>query len=281
MPNPWTQQEVEFAVADYFEMLLKEMRGEKYVKAAHNRILAAKLNDRSKGSVEFKHENISAVLLEMDVPYIDGYKPRRNYQGLLRDVVLNQLERYRPRLDTAASTLNDEDAPITFEVDWDFVLVHPPEAIPDKKVAAPKKKKTGKIDFAGRESRNRRLGRKGEEFIIQYEAFRLETIGKRGLAKRIEWVSEKDDGAGFDILSFSDEGNERFIEVKTTNYGRSFPFFISKNEVSFSSSNEAQYALYRLFTFRAKPRFFILPGDVQSHCLLEPQLYRAGFGGAA
>ena len=282
MADPWTEQEVEVAVQDYFDMLLKEIQGESYVKAEHNKNLLPKLNNRSRGSVEYKHENISAILLELGIPPIDGYKPQRNYQGLLRDVVLKKLDIHRPKLVAVANKLESEQPPSKQEVDWESALVDPPDQLPKKKSAAPpKSQKAGKIDFAARESGNRKLGRMGEEFILQYEVYRLETSGKKKLATQIEWVSEKDDSAGFDILSFTDAGNERFIEVKTTNYARSFPFFISKNEVAFSNSNQDQYALYRLFTYRTKPRFFVLPGDIQSHCSLEPRVFRASFGGAA
>lgn len=91
MAADWTRDEVELIVADYFSMLRAELSGEPVNKAARNRRLQQKIA-RSRGSIEFKHENISAVLLNLgDLPYIDGYKPRRNYQHLLEQVVLERL----------------------------------------------------------------------------------------------------------------------------------------------------------------------------------------------
>src|SRR5438105_8871961 len=87
----WSRLEVEAAVADYLDMLSLELRGEPFNKAEHNRDLARMLNDRTRGSIERKHQNISAVLIELGYPYIDGYKPLRNYQQLLRDVVEERL----------------------------------------------------------------------------------------------------------------------------------------------------------------------------------------------
>src|SRR5436190_23140989 len=87
MSDSWTQQEVEAAVTDYFVMLAKELRGEPFKKAEHNRALQQKLNNRTRGSIERKHQNISAILIELGYPYIDGYKPLGNYQELLRLVV--------------------------------------------------------------------------------------------------------------------------------------------------------------------------------------------------
>jgi hypothetical protein len=100
---PWTPHEVELIVADYFAMLRAELAGESYSKAAHNRALRTRLNDRSKQSVEYKHQNISAVLIGMGLPYIDGYKPARNLQKtLLPQAVGEYLIRHREFFDRLA-----------------------------------------------------------------------------------------------------------------------------------------------------------------------------------
>ena len=70
-------------------MLEKELRGQHYVKAQHRRDLPRLLDGRSDGSVEMKHCNISAVLVSVGLPYIQGYKPRKNVQQLLRTAVLD------------------------------------------------------------------------------------------------------------------------------------------------------------------------------------------------
>ena len=99
MREDWTREEVEAAVADYFNMLNKELQGQPYSKAEHRRNLAAMLNNRSPGSIERKHQNISAVLLKLGFPYITGYKPLRNYQQLLFDVVSDRLSSSRSLLE--------------------------------------------------------------------------------------------------------------------------------------------------------------------------------------
>src|SRR5438874_1086977 len=72
-------------------MLSKELRREPFNKAEHNRALRRMLDNRSRGSVERKHQNISAILIEAGFPYIDGYKPLGNYQDLLQSVVHERL----------------------------------------------------------------------------------------------------------------------------------------------------------------------------------------------
>lgn len=64
----WTRREVELIVADYLDMLMRELTGQRYNKAAHRKRLLEHLPGRSNGSIEFKHANISAVLVELGFP---------------------------------------------------------------------------------------------------------------------------------------------------------------------------------------------------------------------
>jgi hypothetical protein len=79
----WTAAEVSLIVADYFDMLRLDPAGQEFVKAERNRALQERLNGRIRISIEFKHQNISAVLLDLELPYLNGYKPASNYQGRL------------------------------------------------------------------------------------------------------------------------------------------------------------------------------------------------------
>ncbi|MCY2926104.1 MAG: hypothetical protein NT031_11800, partial [Planctomycetota bacterium] len=104
--SDWSEQEVERTVADYFTMLQSELLGQNYNKTDHRRSLLPLLNGRSEPSVEFKHANISAVLVHMGLPYIDGYKPRGNYQSLLAKEVEAFLQQHPGFFDQLA------DAPV-------------------------------------------------------------------------------------------------------------------------------------------------------------------------
>ena len=59
--GPWTDEENELIVADYFAMLASDLISRPYNKAEHNRLLRTQI-DRTGPSIEFKHRNISAVL---------------------------------------------------------------------------------------------------------------------------------------------------------------------------------------------------------------------------
>jgi hypothetical protein len=90
MADVWSDNEIDLIVADYFAMLGGELSGSPFSKADHNRALQ-ELIPRSRGSIEFKHQNISAVLLVLGQPWIDGYKPAVNFQNALIDSVLRWL----------------------------------------------------------------------------------------------------------------------------------------------------------------------------------------------
>src|SRR5439155_14750024 len=64
----WTEEEVSLIVTDYFDMMRLDLAGQEFVKAERNRALQEKLSGRKRTSIEFKHQNISAVLLDMELP---------------------------------------------------------------------------------------------------------------------------------------------------------------------------------------------------------------------
>ena len=69
--GPWTDEENDLIVADYFAMLAADLAGRPYIKADHNRRLRTRL-DRSRPSIEFKHRNISAVLKGLGETWLIG-----------------------------------------------------------------------------------------------------------------------------------------------------------------------------------------------------------------
>lgn len=136
-----------------------------------------------------------------------------------------------------------------------------------------------KRDYLGREAYNISLGTAGEEFIVQFEHWRLNSLGQSRLADKVDHVSKsKGDGLGYDILSFETNGKERFIEVKTTRFGKDTPFFVSKGELALSQATNDQFHLYRLFEFRKAPRLFNLVDGLDQHGILDPVSFRASFG---
>lgn len=279
MADNWSALEVEAAVADYFSMLRLELAGERYNKSQHRRVLMAHLDNRSHGSVELKHQNISAVLIEMGIPYIAGYKPRANYQRSLLPAAVSAYFSENPRVQQFLARHCDEKPAVPSVEDILQAWVEPPVADGPKSMIASEalsQYQPSKVDYLEREARNQYLGEAGELFAINFERARLMRAGKDSLADRIEQVSETlGPSAGFDVKSFEDDGSDRFIEAKTTKYGKHAPFFITPNELQFSRDNAANYHLYRVFQFGKSPRLFTLSGDVENRCRLRPSEFIA------
>ena len=282
--NGWDWLECEACVQDYFDMLGKELRNEPYNKTAHRNALMMKLRSRTRSSVERKHQNTSAILVELGFTYISGYKPLFNYQAQLRDAVLAHLAGQQLDLEQI-NTVRDVDPP-PYTGNWDRVLDPDiPDHIP---VAQPPERNflARHVNYTQREAENRRLGESGEQFVLDFERFHLMRAGRSDLASEVEWSSkEQGDGLGYDVRSFRIGGDgvardeEVFIEVKTTNRGKYQPFYISENEVAFSRKFNDRYNLYRVYDFCSRGRrLYQMPGFVENHLRLDPVLYRAGFG---
>ena len=233
------------------------------------------LANRFEGSVEFKHQNISAVLINLGQPYIKGYLPRFNYQKILEDSVIAYLIR-KPSIENqfkvfAEKQILQPKKEVNFEkFVFDLpVLAHvsEPEAI--------YKRNPIKINYLEREQNNRNLGNSGEELVMEYEKWSLIRSGKEKFAEQIRWISkEEGDGAGFDILSKHLNGKDKYIEVKTTKLGKETPFYFSSNELDFSQEHADYYHLYRLFNFEDDAKMFIRNGGLDSICHIVPINFR-------
>lgn len=226
---PWSLEEVEAAVADYFGMLTRELLRQPLNKAEHNRRLSRLLSDRSHGSIERKHQNISAILIKADFPWILGYKPLGNYQRLLSDVVLDNLSAHAPLRELAMKVVTEEPLMPT-STDLFFEEPPAPESpglyVLEANNLSLRNYRPVHVDYFQQEARNRSLGAAGEQLVVQLERSRLLLAGAAKLAEKVEWTSKvKGDGAGYDVLSFENSGKERFIEVKTTGFGREAPFY--------------------------------------------------------
>lgn len=278
----WSQPEVEAAVAAYGEMLRLELLGTPFNKRQRNIALQVIIG-RNAGSIEFKHQNISAILNNAGFPYIVGYKPRGNFQGLLEEVVSEQLLENAELNILASVAVGRQDFISPDSVDLLAIKVAPPKSGPGyaravSRVAdfADSHHTQTKRNYLEIEGRNAALGLAGENLVMNYEHQRLWRAGRRDLADRIEHVAvSKGDHLGFDIRSFEESGKERLIEVKTTQFGPMTPFFATRNEVNVSIELSNHYQLYRVFSFQKAAKLFTLEGAIGSHCELTPTVFSA------
>jgi hypothetical protein len=135
-----------------------------------------------------------------------------------------------------------------------------------------------KFDVAGRDARNRALGRAGEERVLHHERAMLRAAARDDLARAVRWVSEEDgDGAGYDIASFSQDGRDRLIEVKTTNGWERTPFHISRNELAVAEERRSDWCLFRLWNFSREAKAFELRPPLEAHVTLTATTFQASF----
>jgi hypothetical protein len=266
----WTDHENDLIVADYFAMLADDLSGHAYNKTEHNRNLQA-LIDRSRPSIEFKHRNISAVLKGLGEDWIRGYKPAFNFQMTLADAVIRWLAK-NPGWDLRPPAPQPIEALLRLSPPPTLSNQPPPDELEQALAVA------HKYDAAGREERNRILGRAGEQRVLAHERAALKAEGREDLARRVRWVSDEDgDGAGYDIASFEPDGRPRLIEVKTTRGWERTPFHITRNELAVAEEHRREWCLFRLWNFSREPKAFELRPPLEAHVTLVATSFQASF----
>lgn len=273
MSRDWSEQENDRIVADYFAMLAHETAGRAYSKTEHRRRLAPRLADRSEGAIEFKHQNISAVLQALGMTRINGYRPAQNYQQALVEAVGRWFAR-NPALPRPAGRTG-LDIP-------DRLETGPP---PTRRNREPPMLEAmlglaHTVNMASRDERNRALGRAGEKLALAHERAVLRDAGRGDLAERVRWVSQLDgDGAGYDISSFEPDGRNRLLEVKTTSGWEYAPFHITGNELAVSRQRQDEWRLLRIWDVLRRPRAYELAPPLEAHVLLTPTTFLARLDG--
>jgi len=271
----WSPDENRETVRAYFAMLANDLLGTPYNKAEYRRSLMQRVN-RPEKAVEFKHQNVSAVLLGLGHPWITGYKPARNFQLSLVDSVIEYLHQHpgwfevlgrESRVRTSAVRETPSlwiGPPPTFQNEPPPVDLARADAI------------ARKFDVAERDARNRDLGRRGEELVLLHERRTLGVAGRSDLAKLVRWIADEDgDGAGYDISSFEPDGAPRLIEVKTTNGWERTPFHITRNELAVADEMRDRWHLIRLWNFAREPRAFAIRPPLEAHVALTPTSFLA------
>lgn len=269
--DDWSDAENDATVASYFTMLGDELAGRPYVKAEQNRLLQEQIG-RSRGAIEFKYCNVSAAAMGLGLPIIRGYQPRFNFQMSLAEAISRWLAQH-PNWDLLRKDVEVAEAPSLFVGVAPTLRNAPPPKETEMLQAIARR-----FDVAGRDERNRALGKAGEELVFQREQALLRRQGKEDLAKRVRWISHEDgDGAGYDILSFMPDGRDRLIEVKTTNGWDRTPFYLSRNELTVADAHRENWFLFRLYDFARTPRAFELRPPLEAHVELTAMSFQASF----
>lgn len=127
------------------------------------------------------------------------------------------------------------------------------------------------INHSQKNKENKRIGDLGELFVVQLEREKLRKANKPKLAQKVaHHAKDKGDGLGYDVLSFDEEGNEMYIEVKATKSNKNTPFFITRNELERSKQEQEQFYIYRVYNFNdehIKGDVLVIQGDANNLCV--------------
>lgn len=129
------------------------------------------------------------------------------------------------------------------------------------------------IDFGKKHKQNKELGDFGEELVRDYEQNKLKEKGLQSFAEKVEIVK---DGKGYDVFSFDENGNEIYIEVKTTNGSEKTPFYLSLNEKLFFEKNQDKYSIYRLYNYDQDKNYadFFIVNYFDGQLLFQPTEFK-------
>jgi len=271
----WSKNEDELIVADYFTMLQKELSHVKFNKSEHRRTLLPLLNKRTDSAIEKKHQNISAVLIRMGLPFIRGYKPLPNTQQLLEEEISLYIQLHKTALEEKFERFAEDTTFLKPPQSIDFEKLIGEAPTPTKPQELKIRYRPIKRNYLKREQDNRILGEAGEKLVLEYERWRLIQAGLEKLAEEVKWVSkDSGDGLGYDILSKNNDGTNRYVEVKTTKLSNETPFYITKNELRFASDFADSFFFYRLYNFNTIPKLFVKQGKYEEFCELQPLTYK-------
>ncbi len=269
----WTAAEVAVTVDDYLIMLVAETAGQQYSKTAHRRALRKRLSaNRTDSAIEFKHQNISAAMITLGLPYIRGYKPMGNFQEALSAEIQRRL-RTDPTLLSQLRSGSADAVPAST-----LLRTDPPQrATGIRGRGRAGNRPSRQPDYGLLHDENTKRGAMGEQLVIDYERTWLREKGRGDMTDRVRWTAREDgDGLGYDIMSCGIDGQERYIEVKTTALGALTPFYLSSAELEFARCHPQTYALYRVYDVLARqPKFFALQCDEIFQLELTPITYRA------
>ncbi|WGV16011.1 DUF3883 domain-containing protein [Fuscovulum ytuae] len=274
--SDWTDLENDTLVAGYFAMFDDHVLRRSFVKAERHRALAQVLERRSAKSIEYKLQNVSGALQALGHSWLKGYAPATNFQLSLADAVVRWMDRHEDWTEKRAvpSDTQLQDAPGVYVGPPPTLANRPPPQDMEKMLRVARK-----FDVAGRDARNRALGRAGEELVFAHERATLRSYGRDDLARKVCWASEeKGDCLGYDIESFGPDGRPRLIEVKTTNGWERTPFHITRNELEVAEERRSEWCLFRLYEFSTEPKAFELFPPLEAHVTLMATTYQASFG---
>tara|TARA_B100000900_G_scaffold400966_1_gene405158 strand:- start:110 stop:1303 length:1194 start_codon:yes stop_codon:yes gene_type:complete len=180
------------------------------------------------------------------------------------------LEDYKKMLDFYVDIF---ESPLTPSIDSLVNAVADPLRLEDTKVKikdfeyrSPKKTKGKTTNNKKVKAKKRRsdrsafIGRKGEKIVFDFEKEKLKKINLNDLSEKVRWHAELNEKPGYDITSFDDNGDEIFIEVKSSSGKTINDVDLTKNEIMsmFNKKTKEKFYIYLVTNALTKPEIEVI-----------------------
>ena len=180
------------------------------------------------------------------------------------------LEDYKKMLDFYVDIF---ESPLTPSIDSLVNAVADPLRLEDTKVKikdfeyrSPKKTKGKTTNNKKAKAKKRRsdrsafIGRKGEKIVFDFEKEKLKKINLNNLSEKVRWHAELNEKPGYDITSFDDNGDEIFIEVKSSSGKTINDVDLTKNEIMsmFDKKTKEKFYIYLVTNALTKPEIEVI-----------------------
>ena len=281
----WSVEETNL-VCDLYLLQLKNYLSDKQILDLNKtrEFLVRKLNKSNK-AIRLKMHHISSILVNSELPYLETFKPFSRVDidfvdwketELIKKKLLNELNT-KEFIDLFITALSKSNYSTEVTENNTFEELPEPEIFEDSKTTSQKTIKIfPKINYVEREIRNSKLGEAGEKWVIDFEKRRLNNIGREDLIDKVIWASKEiGDGLGYDIISCDKDGNELYIEVKTTCLGKYAVFYLTEREIRTAAELGSEYLIYRVFDFDKETKIYKVENNIQEELNLIPSTYRA------
>ena len=177
------------------------------------------------------------------------------------ETVVSQTDNISSAITHDKTNLDILDYPITESAEEIELNIADSPTITSKSKSNSNKVRTKEdINYSEQQAISQKIGDRGEELVLRNE---IEKIKQWGLPdeilSKVRRVSLESDDYGFDILSFDKDGNERYLEVKTTkSNGKNFSFILTKNEFEQAKKYGNKYSFVIVFDILNNPHIWYM-----------------------
>ena len=130
---------------------------------------------------------------------------------------------------------------------------------------------------------SKQVGDASEQYVYEYECNKLSKLNRQDLVEKIiKQYKDLSNFPGYDIKSFDKNGNEIFIEVKSTKSKNKEYFEITENEKNAAEKIGDDYFIYQVTSALTNPVISsIIQNPIkyvqQNKVLMEPLVYRVSY----